>query len=128
MQFDHEKLEVYQRAIDFLVEADAVVAALPSGRSYLSNQLQRAALSISNNIAEGAGEFSRVEKARFYRMSLRSATECAALLDACRRLKLGGDPHIDSGRALLIRIVSMLTTMVRKLRDGVPATGLDGRD
>jgi len=121
MQFDHEKLEVYQRAIDFLVEADAVVAGLPPGRSYLANQLQRAALSISNNIAEGAGEFSKIEKARFYRMSLRSATECAALLDACRRLKLGGDEHAESGRALLVRIVSMLTIMVRKLRLSVSA-------
>jgi four helix bundle protein len=40
------------------------------------------------NIAEGAGEFSPSEKARFYRMARRSATECAAILHVCRRLAL----------------------------------------
>ena len=67
-EFDHEKLDVYQAAIDFVVMADDVVEHLPRGRAYLADQLQRAATSIPLNVAEGAGEFSRQEKARFYRM------------------------------------------------------------
>ena len=66
--FDHEKLDVYQAAIEFVALADDVVENLPRGRAYLADQLQRSSTSIPFNIAEGAGEFSRNEKARFYRI------------------------------------------------------------
>ena len=49
---DHEKLTVYQIAIEFVILADEVIEHLPRGRAYLGDQLQRAALSISLNIAE----------------------------------------------------------------------------
>ena len=49
---DHEKLDVYQIAIEFVVLADEVIGHLPRGKAYLSDQLQRAASSISLNIAE----------------------------------------------------------------------------
>jgi four helix bundle protein len=59
--FDHEKLDVYEVAIEWVVLADEIVSDLPRGRGYLADQLQRAALSIPLNIAEGAGEFSKTE-------------------------------------------------------------------
>jgi len=43
---DHEKLTVYQIAIEFVILADEVIEHLPRGRAYLGDQLQRAALSI----------------------------------------------------------------------------------
>ncbi len=111
--FDHDKLDVYHAAIDFVAVADDIVERLPRGRRYLADQLQRAATSVSNNIAEGAGEFSAKEKARFYRMARRSATECAAILDVCHRLELSTPARLQAGRTLLLRIVSMLVQMVR---------------
>jgi len=112
--FDHERLDVYQAAIDFVVIANTIVENLPRGRAYLADQLQRAAVSVPLNTAEGAGEFSRKDKARFYRMALRSATECAAILDICRRLDLADAENARQGRELLLRIVAMLTRMVQK--------------
>ena len=114
--FDHEKLTVYQVAIEFVMLADEVIEHLPRGRAYLSDQLQRAALSISLNIAEGAGEYAVDEKARFYRMAKRSATECAGVLDVCQRLRLIEENRYIKGRELLIGIVSMLIKMVQKNR------------
>jgi four helix bundle protein len=114
--FDHEKLTVYQVAIEFVILADEVIEHLPRGRAYLSDQLQRAALSISLNIAEGAGEYAVDEKARFYRMAKRSATECAGVLDVCQRLRLIEENRYIKGRELLIGIVSMLIKMVQKHR------------
>lgn len=111
--FDHERLDVYSAAIDFVVLADDVVEQLPRGRAYLSDQLQRAATSIALNIAEGAGEFSGPEKARFYRIAKRSATECAAVLDVVRLLELTSPDRLAAGRDLLLRLVSMLTKMAR---------------
>lgn len=113
---DHEKLNVYRIAIEFVLLADEVIEHLPRGRAYLSDQLQRAALSIPLNIAEGAGEYAIDEKIRFYRMAKRSATECAGILDVCQRLELIGDTRYVKGRELLIRIVSMLIKMAQKNR------------
>lgn len=113
---DHEKLNVYQTAIEFVILADEIVEHLPRGRAYLCDQLQRAALSIPLNIAEGAGEYSVDEKGRFYRMAKRSATECAGILDVCLRLKLVEEKRFLKGRELLIGIVSMLIKMAQKQR------------
>ena len=114
--FDHEKLTVYQVAIEFVVLADEVIENLPRGKAYLSDQLQRASLSISLNIAEGAGEYAVDEKARFYRMAKRSAKDCAGVLDVCQRLRLIEENRYIKGRELLIGIVSMLIKMVQKHR------------
>lgn len=112
--FDHENLDVYQAAIDYVALADSLVEGFPRGRAYLVDQIQRAATSIVLNIAEGAGEYSRRHKARFYRIARRSAAESAALLEVCRRLKLGDESLLAGGRDLLLRIVSMLVRMVRQ--------------
>ena len=109
--FDHEKLNVYQAAISFVVLIDEIVKALPKGRAYIADQILRAGTSVPLNIAEGAGEYSPNEKIRFYRMARRSATECAAILEICLRLKLIEDILYTQGRELLIRLVSMLTKM-----------------
>jgi four helix bundle protein len=115
MQFDHERLDVFSVAIDFVAIAHRMAAAFPTGHGDLSNQLRRAANSIPLNIGEGAGEYSRQAKANFYRIALRSSTECAAILAVAQRLELVETLVHDTGRELLLRVVSMLTKMVRSL-------------
>jgi four helix bundle protein len=78
-----------------------------------SRRLRRAATSIVLNIAEGAGEYSKAEKARFYRIARRSATECAAVLDVSMRLEIATAASCQPARELLLRIVSMLNNMGR---------------
>src|SRR4030095_11872048 len=111
----HERLDVYKTALEFLVLADVFANSLGKGRAYLADQLRRAATSVTLNIAEGAGEFAPADKARFYRMARRSATECSAVLDVSRVLRLAEGEAVVDGRALLVRIVAMLTAMVVKL-------------
>ena len=64
--FDHDKLDVYGAALEFVALSDGIIAALPRGRSHLADQLQRASISIPLNIAEGAerrlGEPSRPQR------------------------------------------------------------------
>jgi four helix bundle protein len=110
---DHQKLDVYKAAIEFVALSDTVANELPRGRGYLVDQLRRAATSIALNIAEGAGEFSQQDKSRFYRMARRSATECAAVLDVCRCLDLLAHNEIENGYTLLQRIISMLTKLAQ---------------
>ena len=101
--------------MDMVALAHAIVGAFPPGHGDLADQLKRASTSIALNIAEGAGEYSRADKARFYRMAKRSATECAAILDVARKIELVSCERLDAGRALLLRVVSMLIKMVRGL-------------
>lgn len=111
--FDHEKWDVYTAALDFMLLINSIIEQLPRGKAYIADQLQRAALSIPLNIAEGAGEHSFSEKARFYRIAKRSATECASIFDVSNRLRLLDDDNYLRGRELLLRIVAMLTKMAR---------------
>jgi four helix bundle protein len=115
--FTHENLDVYRCSVDFLVIADEVAGSLQRGRGYLSEQLRRAATSITLNIAEGAGEFTRPEKSRSYRIAKRSTTECAAILDVCTQLDLSDGERLQQGRELLLRIVAMLTRLVQSGAD-----------
>ena len=119
MPFEHERLEVYQVALDFFDLADVVVEHLRRrrGRTNLADQLGRAALSIVNNIAEGAGRFSKADKAHFYTIAIGSATESAAMFDVCRRRHLIAPEVHDRGKKLLERIVAMLVKLCRALSE-----------
>jgi len=69
-------------------------------------------MSIVLNIAEGAGEFARKEKVRFYRIARRSATECAAILDLSQRLGVS-TPVVGAARVQLQTIVAMLVALAK---------------
>ena len=56
--FAFERLDVYQRASEFLVVAARIISELPGGNASLTDQLRRAALSVPVNIAEGVGRSS----------------------------------------------------------------------
>lgn len=113
MSFDHERLDVYQRALEVLDLCTEIAEHLPKGRAHLRDQLDRAATSIVLNIAEGAGEFSFDEKCRFYRMARRSATETAAILHILLRRMHGPEDKIAAARELLDRVVAMLVRMTK---------------
>ena len=116
MPFDHERLDVYQLALDFLVLADDTVEHLPRGRSHLSDQLSRAATSIVLNTAEGAGKFSKPDKRRYYLTAVGSATESAAIYGVLLRLKLINTDRHTECKANLDRITSMLVKMAKNLQ------------
>src|SRR5689334_20295114 len=111
--FDHEKLEVYRIAVEYADAADTIAGKLKRGNAHVRDQLRRASDSIVNNLAEGAGEFQPNEKARFYRIALRSCTECAATLHTCQRRKLDDADALEAARVLLKRVVEMLTRLIQ---------------
>jgi four helix bundle protein len=117
MPFDHERLDVYQLALEFFDLADDTIEHLPRGRGHLADQLIRASLSIVNNIAEGAGKYSRGDKRRYYLAAMGSATESAAMLDVCLRRKLTTEDIHVRAKQLLDRIVAMLVRLAKPLQD-----------
>jgi four helix bundle protein len=111
MALDHTKLDVYHRALDLLDRVDAIYEAMPKGRAHLKDQLDRAATSVVLNVAEGAGEFSKDEKQRFYRIARRSATETGAILDILGRRGTVTADLLQPAHDLVVRVVSMLVRL-----------------
>ena len=107
-----QKLDVYQRSIEFLAFARRLLQRIPKGHSDLVDQLRRSAQSIPQNIAEGAGNTGRADKARYYAIARGSAMESAAHLDVMKIDELIDDEHYAVGVALLERVVAMLTKMI----------------
>lgn len=110
--FDHERLIVYQRAIELVAWADALLSALPRGAA-VANQLDRASTSIPLNIAEGNGRFTAPDRCRFFDIARGSALECAACLDVAVAKRFVRAEQVAEGKALLVDIVSMLTGLIR---------------
>ena len=108
--FDHEKLDVYRDAIGFVSWVDELLEGIPKGLA-VYNQLDRASTSIPLNIAEGNGKYTEADRCRYFDIARGSALECAACLDV-----LVAKKRIDSaesGKAILVRIVSMLVGLIR---------------
>lgn len=74
--FNFEKLDVWKKGIDFagLIYADS--RSFPADERFgLTNQMRRAAVSVSSNIAEGSSRSSKMDFARFVEISTGSLFE-----------------------------------------------------
>ena len=107
-----QRLDVYQCALEFLQYSRQLRGSLPRGHAELADQLRRAAQSICQNIAEGAGRGSRLEKAKHYIIARGSAMECASHLDIMKLEECIEIQAHDAGIVLVERIVAMLTKMI----------------
>jgi four helix bundle protein len=74
--FGFEKLDVWQKAIEFADVIYSVTRRFPSDERFgLTNQMRRSAVSISSNIAEGSSRNSRKDFARFIEIATGSLFE-----------------------------------------------------
>ena len=107
-----QRLDVYQRSIQFLAFASELVEELPRGNAERADQLTRAAETVVRNIAEGAGRWSKVDMSKHYKIARGEAIECAASLDVLKVRRLIEQPRYDRGIVLLEAAVAMLTKMI----------------
>ena len=84
--FNFEKLDVWQKAIDFADLVYSSTRTFPAEERFgLTNQLRRAAVSVPSNIAEGSSRRSKVDFARFIELSTGSVFELASQIFIARR-------------------------------------------
>lgn len=77
-----KELRVWQRGVRLATEIYKITKQTPFARDYgLSNQIQRAAVSISSNIAEGDERGSNRESVRFFNIAKGSAAEVITQLN-----------------------------------------------
>ncbi len=74
--FNFEKLDVWRKAIDFAGLIYSETRSFPLEERFgLTNQLRRAAISVSSNIAEGSSRSSKSDFARFVEIATGSVFE-----------------------------------------------------
>jgi four helix bundle protein len=116
MAFAFEKLIVYQKAIDFADCVCKLTDGFPRGCFFLSDQLNRAALSIATNIAEGNGRFTKPDRRNFFGIARGSVQECVPLLELARRRSLIKEEEHESPKGHLEEIAKMLSGLISGLQ------------
>lgn len=108
----YEDLIVYQKALVYTKSVRQGTALFPKEEIYsLTSQFRRAADSIVLNIAEGAGNYSNKEFARFLTYSLRSGFECKGCVDIAHANGYIGDELATSLKNGANELVAMLDSL-----------------
>jgi four helix bundle protein len=120
LMFEHEKLQVYGISRELNREICRLTKIAGRGHHDHIDQLVRAGSSIPRNIAEGSGEWTPKEKAKFYRYAKRSATEAAAALDVLVDYEMLRDEDVVTAKELIARIIPMLVKLIQLFEGGAP--------
>ena len=92
-----KELKIWQKAIDLSVEVYKITSHFPSDERFgLTSQARRAAVSISSNIAEGAGRTSTKEFNYFLGIANGSSFELQTQLVIASRLSFIGIEDLNS--------------------------------
>jgi four helix bundle protein len=110
--FDHEKLQAYQKALQFAAWSEAILERVPK-TSAVYGQLDRARTSIVLNIPEGNGRFTPADRCRFFDIARGSSLECAGCADLLFIKKPLTEAELDHGKVLLKDVVSLLVGLIR---------------
>jgi four helix bundle protein len=108
-EFTFEKLIVYQKSLLMCDEAYSITSTFPSSERFnLTDQLQRAAVSVCLNIAEGQGTTDK-ESNRFAVIAARSVNECVVCVTLALRREYITPAQSDSMRSRLVEINKMIS-------------------
>ncbi len=109
MVYSFEKLEVWQEARKFYKIIHQVISELPHHERYvICAQLQRAALSISANIAEGTSRKTGKDQAHFTSIAFSSLMECLNYLILARDLNYISPDRYSELRQLVEKMSNQL--------------------
>lgn len=111
----HKDLNVWKLGIDLVEKVYKLTSEFPSNEKFgLSGQIQRSAVSIPSNIAEGAARNSNKDYVRFLYISLGSLSELETQLIIAERIK-----YINSLEILeeIKQIRKKLLNLIKYLKD-----------
>jgi len=115
MPFMFENLEVYQKSVDLAEKIITLTDKFPKGYFFLTDQLNRASLSIATNIAEGNGRFTKRDRRNFFIIARGSTQECVPLLEIAKRKQLISDVQVSD----LLNQLEVISKMISGLINGL---------
>ena len=113
VEFDHERLKAYQRALQFAAWVGTIIEQLPN-KLTAKDQLDRASTSVVLNLAEGNGKRSYPDRCRYFDLARGSAVESAACLDVLIARKILSPTVASEGKIILHEVVSMTAGLVAR--------------
>lgn len=127
--FGFEDLEAYQKARAFRRRIYKLAKLLPSEEKFaLGSQMRRAAVSLTNNLAEGYGRFTYKDRTHFTRQSRGSLMELVDDLSVCEDEEYAKKEHLDTMRIDAAEVLRLLNGYLaylkkdRKQRKRIPNT------
>jgi len=114
---DFRTLKVWEKAHALTLSIYKATEKFPKQEMYaLTNQIQRAAVSIPANIAEGCGKDSDAELKRYFLISMGSSSELEYLLLLARDLGYLPENAFQDMTNNLVEIRKMLNAFIQKLK------------
>jgi len=113
---DFEDLEVYREAREFRKRVYKLTRLLPGDEKFIIiPQMRRAAISITNNIAESHGRYGYQDKARFLRNARGSMQEILDDINICEDEKYAKKEHLDDLRQHGIKVRKLINGYIAYL-------------
>ena len=116
--FGYEKLLVWQRSVEWACKIINAAGSIDTARKHyrLVEQLEAASASVSMNIAEGKGRYSKKEFVRFLFIARGSIYEALALLEIFYRHKWIDASTLNELRLEATEIVKMLNSLINSIK------------
>ena len=119
LQLAHTNLEVFPLAQKLVTQIYLVTIKFPKSESFnMTSQMQRSALSVLLNIAEGSARKSANERCRFYEISRASLVELDAALDVAQSLgyfAINEHPELEAIMVSTFKKISLLIKTNREI-------------
>lgn len=117
------RLSVWKKSMDVAKDSYALTRGLSRAEMYgLASQIQRAAVSIASNIAEGSCRTSDREFRRFLQFALGSAYELEVQLDLTRMAGYISESDTDQLRSSVVEVQRMLYSLIAAKKPIRPKT------
>src|ERR1043165_2583957 len=114
---DFRSLKVWERAHALTLAIYKATEPFPKHELYsLTNQIQRAAVSIPANIAEGCGKDSDAELKRYFSIAMGSSSELEYLLLLARDLNYLPEATHQTIHSNLVETRKMLNAFIQKIK------------
>ena len=111
------EMKIWQKAREFVKEIYQTTAEFPSEEKFaLASQMQRAAISIPSNIAEGAGRNSNKDFNRFLNIANGSAFELETQIYLAYDLKYIDKNKLENLTVKIIEIKKMIYGFKKNLK------------
>ena len=116
--FSYKDLKVWQKAIELVTETYSLTEKFPKSEIYgLAAQMQRAAVAIPSNIAEGQKRGHHKEFLQFLYISYGSGAELETQIEICKRLSKIKNLDYTKAEFLLGEIMKMLNVLISTVKN-----------